>query len=184
MSSCHEWLLIHVHEQTCCDNIWDEKGEYMQKDVFVNRRTNNACKDMCSRIDGKTMHARTCERMDDHSKMCSLTDEKMMWAEGWTSEHVRRYFHEWMNMSSMPKYKKGAMRECNIKQTQSPLKTPHTMPCEGKAMTRHEDIHVSTSLQLDMHTNSNVNVPTLSCWVVSWVMLATSLLWAILCQTM
>ena len=58
------------------------------------------------------------------------------------------------------------------------LKTPSLFPCEGEVVIHHEDIHHPAALQLDMQSNSSMNVPTLSCRAMSQVMLSTSPLWA------
>ena len=51
----------------------------MQKDMFANRQTNDACKEMCLRI-------------DDHENMCSRTDEganmQGVFMNGRTDEHA------------------------------------------------------------------------------------------------
>ena len=46
----------------------------MQKDVFANERMNDACEEMCS-------------RMDDHAKMCSQMDERTN-MQGCVHEHM------------------------------------------------------------------------------------------------
>lgn len=40
----------------------------MEKDMFANGQTNNACEEMCSRMDD---HAKMFLQMDDHAKMYS-----------------------------------------------------------------------------------------------------------------
>lgn len=73
----------------------------MRGDVFTNGRP---CEDVF--VD---------ERTEKHSKMCSRTNEQM-----------NMHFREQTDMSSMPKYKQGAMCERKVKRTQwhQRLRTP------------------------------------------------------------
>jgi len=81
--------------------------------------------------------------------------------------HARRLVHERMNTWSIPITSKVETCTRNIKRTPRPSKTLHTLPCGGEAMIHEEHIHHSIALRLDMDTTTSMNIPSMSCRVIS-----------------
>lgn len=138
----------------------------------------------CRRIDSPMekwkMHAKRCARewmimqRCVHRRMNEKTCKMCSWTDEWMNMHLSRT-EETVKPSNIQERRNVPKKHQVIQQTS---KTLHTLPCRGEVVTHHEDIHHPATLQLDMHSNSSTNVPTLSCRVVSWDMSSRSPLWA------
>ena len=137
----------------------------MQEELFTNGQT------MHARIFSHewTMHAMRFSRKRTMHAMRFSRKRTM---------HARIFFRELTNMrgdfftnnrtcEACQSTSKGATCTCNIKQTLRLPKTLHTFSCRGEAMIHKEHIHHSATLQLDMDTTISMNIPTLSCRVMS-----------------
>lgn len=114
--------------------------------------------------------------------VCKQTNKKCMRGYYFTKKRTRNACKEICSQidDHMKHVKVQAKEEHahgNIDQTPRPSKTSHTLPCIDEAMIHQEHIHHSTSLQLNMDITSSMNILVVSCQFVSWVILATSLLW-------
>jgi len=117
-------------------------------------------------------------------EMCSRTGERTM--------HARRILRKQTNMSSMPKYKQARnvhmQHQANTNDHRR-LCTPHHAEVKlwyikRTPITQQHNSLTCTPTTTWTYKHCHVESCHESCRVVSWVMSATSLLWAILCKSM
>jgi len=150
MSSHHEWLQIQVHG-------WD----VMWRWTWLTRRA--------------------YARRFVHEKMNKECTQGDLFKNEINKEHMQGdLFTNGQTHGACLVQTKERHAHSNIKRTQRPLNASHISPCGSESMIHQENIHHSAALQPNMHTTSNMNIPSLSCRVMSWVISATSLLWATL----